>query len=76
VLLRQAGVAGSPEDPVLHKLVGALNARVNDDGSIAFDPAAAGRKTNVWCAMFAEQALRWYADWCSGTPTARIEMLV
>jgi hypothetical protein len=53
-----------------------LLGRVADDGSIVFDPAAPTREPNVWCAMFAEQALRWYADWRDHAAPARIEALV
>lgn len=50
-------------DPRLDALVDALLARVADDGSIAFQPAAERPQINVWCAMFAEQALSWYLRW-------------
>jgi hypothetical protein len=76
VLLRQQDVPGAPSDCSLDQLAGALLARVCPDGSIAFGPDAAAPQPNAWCAMFAEQALRWYADWRDGTPTARIEALV
>lgn len=47
----------------LEALVDALLARVADDGSIAFQPVAERPQINVWCAMFAEQALSWYLRW-------------
>ena len=76
LLLRQGGIAGSPSDHSLDRLAAALLRRVAHDGSIAFDPAAPTREPNVWCAMFAEQALRWYADWRENATPARIEALV
>jgi hypothetical protein len=76
VLLRQRDVPGAPSDASLDLLATALLARVCPDGSIAFDPAAVKPQPNVWCGMFAEQGLRWYADWRDGMHTARIEALV
>jgi hypothetical protein len=76
LLLRQRGIAASPSDATLDRLAGALLARVAGDGSIVFDPEAATREPNVWCAMFAEQALRWYAEWRDNAAPARIEALV
>lgn len=48
-------------------LASALIARVRDDG-IAFDPAREPDESNVWCAMFAEQALRAHAARLRGAP--------
>jgi hypothetical protein len=76
LLLRQRGIIDSPSDHSLDLLAAALLGRVADDGSIVFDPAAPTREPNVWCAMFAEQALRWYADWRDHAAPARIEALV
>jgi hypothetical protein len=76
LLLRQRGIVNSPSDHSLDLLADALLGRVADDGSIVFDPAAPTREPNVWCAMFAEQALRWYADWRDHAAPARIEALV
>ena len=76
LLLRQRGIVGAPSDYSLDLLASALLGRVARDGSIVFDPAAAMREPNVWCAMFAEQALRWYADWRENATPARIEALV
>ncbi|MEO7251464.1 MAG: hypothetical protein ABIW30_02510, partial [Arenimonas sp.] len=36
--------------------------RVSPGGAIAFRPGQMEAKANVWCAMFAEQALAWYSD--------------
>ena len=35
-----------------------------------------GKLANVWCAMFAEQALRWYAGWRNGVAPPAAEWLV
>lgn len=56
--LRVALLLQTPES-ALAPLADALLARVAADGSIAFQPAPAPQ-LNVWCAMFAEQALSWY----------------
>lgn len=48
-------------------LSSALIARVRDNG-ITFDPAREPDESNVWCAMFAEQALRAYAARLRGEP--------
>jgi hypothetical protein len=76
VLLRQEKAPAAPTDTQLERLAAALVARVDHEGTIAFDPAAASPQPNVWCAMFAEQALRWFADWRDCMPSARIEALV
>ncbi len=76
LLLRQRDIVGSPADRSLDRLAAALIGRVARDGSIVFDPAAPTPEPNVWCAMFAEQALRWYADWRENATPARIEALV
>jgi len=51
----------------LSGLATALIARVRDDG-VAFDPAREPNEANVWCAMFAEQALRGHAAQLRGEP--------
>ena len=45
----------------LDALAAALVHRVRADGSISFQPVGEREQINVWCAMFAEQALSWYA---------------
>ncbi len=45
----------------------ALLLRVHEDGSIAFSTDS-NNETNVWCAMFAEQALRLYAAYAHAQP--------
>ena len=76
LLLRQAAVAAAPIGATLDRLATALLARVARNGAIVFDPAAAAPQPNVWCAIFAEQALRWYANWRDNGPPARSETLV
>lgn len=77
-LLLQAGnVVGAPDADALGKLAGALIERVDTSGRIAFVPdASAAASPNVWCGMFAEQALRWYAAWCEGKALPGAEWLV
>ncbi|HET7844422.1 MAG TPA: hypothetical protein VFL14_09745 [Xanthomonadales bacterium] len=60
--LRARGVDGAPDADVLDGLARALVARVAPDGTIAFRVDTNERQPNAWCAMFAEQALRWHAD--------------
>lgn len=52
----------------LDPLVAALIARVQPDGAIAFQPGSTPAQWNVWCAMFAEQALSWYLIWRGAAP--------
>ena len=64
------GLAAAPDSDFaqpLARLAEVLIARVRDDG-IAFDPGRDARESNVWCAMFAEQALRAYAAQLRGEP--------
>ncbi len=76
LLLRRGNAVAAPADAQLDRLAAALIARVDSGGTIAFDPAAAPPQPNAWCAMFAEQALRWFADSREGVSRARIEALV
>jgi hypothetical protein len=66
VLLAAQGETKAPETKQLDRLAAQLIQRVAHDGSIAFRPDGAFRQCNVWCAMFAEQALSWYARWRAG----------
>lgn len=61
VFLRHHGVAGAPDPARLEAMAFALAARVDADGTIPFRTDAPPL-ANTWCAMFAEQALRWHAD--------------
>jgi len=63
VLLRACGERRAPADGVLDQLADNLVARVRGDGGIAFREGQEAPQLNVWCAMFAEQALSWYAQW-------------
>jgi hypothetical protein len=56
-------VCGAPDRQALDRLAAALTARVRSDGAIAFRPDAPALQLNTWCAMFACQALDWYARW-------------
>jgi len=77
LLLRAADVPDAPRDDALHRLAAALVARVDASGRIAFVPAAHGTaQPNVWCGMFAEQALRWHARWADGKPLPDAAWLV
>lgn len=61
LVLRRHDDANAPTPAQLDRLAHALAARVTPDGAIAFRPDAQPPLPNVWCAMFAEQALRWHA---------------
>jgi hypothetical protein len=61
----------------LQRLALALIARVDASGHIAFVPdSGTGTQPNIWCGMFAEQALRWYALRSDGKPLPAAEWLV
>ena len=63
--LRLALVLPAPHAPdaaAQARLAGNLAGRVGADGAIAFQPSQARSQGNVWCAIFAEQALAWYSD--------------
>ena len=77
LLLRAAAVPDAPNDDALHGLADALIARVDAHGRIAFVPdTSAAAQPNVWCGLFAEQALRWYARWRDGKAVPAAEWLV
>jgi hypothetical protein len=76
VQLRAQSTEGAPGDRTLSLLAGALLNRVGTDGSVSFRIDVAGREPNVWCSMFAEQALRWYAHWSEGAVLPAVEWLV
>ena len=62
LLLREIGVVEAPTAAELERLAAVLTARIDRDGRIAFLPGATPPQPNVWCGLFAEQALRWF-DW-------------
>ncbi|HET7063143.1 MAG TPA: hypothetical protein VFI49_02635 [Rudaea sp.] len=74
--LRAQSAERAPDDRALGLLAGALLSRVGADGSVTFRNDVADREPNVWCSMFAEQALRWYAQWCEGATLPAVEWLV
>ena len=74
--LRAQSVERAPDDRALAVLASALLGRVGADGSVSFRVDVADREPNVWCSMFAEQALRWYAQWSEGATLPAIEWLV
>ncbi|MBS0516216.1 MAG: hypothetical protein JSS16_12185 [Proteobacteria bacterium] len=61
LLLRQLGAAQAPGESELDRLAAILLARVETRDSLPFNADAAAQ-ANVWGTMFAEQALRWYAN--------------
>ena len=67
VLLRAHDVPGAPARERLDTLARALAARVDAQGAIPFR-SDAPPLANVWCAMFAEQALRWHASGSAPDP--------
>jgi len=74
--LRARSVQQAPDDRALGLLASALLSRVDADGSLSFRNDVAFREPNVWCSMFAEQALRWYAQWCEAATVPAAEWLV
>jgi len=74
--LRAQSVEHAPDDRTLGLLASALLGRIGADGSVSFRSDLADREPNVWCSMFAEQALRWYAQWSEGAAIPAAEWLV
>lgn|GEM_PF-833132 len=60
LVLRELGANGAPRMEILDRLAATLLARIGDRDFVIFN-ADSGAQANVWCTMFAEQALRWYA---------------
>jgi len=60
VLLRELHTAGAPSSAELDCLAETLLARIGNNDFVVFN-ADAQSHANVWCTMFAEQALRWFA---------------
>jgi hypothetical protein len=71
LLLQRHGVPGAPAAAALAPLAQALAARVQPDGSMPFRGDAAPL-ANTWCAMFAEQALRWWTQELAPDPAALV----
>ena len=76
LLLRADDIDGAPDDAALDRLAAALIARVRADGTLPFRPDVPAPQPNAWCAMFAEQALRWHALARRGLPLPHAEGLV
>jgi hypothetical protein len=76
LLLRDQSTEHAPDDRALDLLADALLGRVGTDGSVSFRNDVAAREPNVWCSIFAEQALRWYAQWSDGATLPAAEWLV
>lgn len=76
VWLRVHAPEHAPDPQVLKRLAALVAAEIRADGSMPFRPHGGAGDTNIWCALFAEQALRWWLDWQDGKTTARAEFLV
>jgi hypothetical protein len=76
LLLRAQGVESAPADDTLAALAVSLLSRVGADGSVCFRSDATAPEANVWCALFAEQALRWFSWSCDGHPLPEAQWLV
>jgi hypothetical protein len=61
VLLRNANVSEAPDQRAIDNLAQTLIARIGEQDYLAFNAESFGQP-NIWCTLFAEQALRWYAD--------------
>ena len=51
-------------------------ARLDAQGRLALRNDVSAPQPNAWCAMFAEQALRWHARWRRGERLPEAEWLV
>ena len=58
VLLRARCVDWSPDPQAMEKMRQLLARHIDATGAVPFSPRAAPPQHNVWCAMFAEQALQ------------------
>ncbi len=76
VWLRVHAPEHAPDPPVMERLAALVASEIRADGSIPFRPHGGAGDTNIWCALFAEQALRWWLDLQDGSATARAEFLV
>lgn len=76
LLLRGDQVPGAPSAETLQILAGVLSERVGEGGGLAFCRRDAAAGANVWCTLFAEQALRWYARSAAGQPLPPASALV
>lgn len=76
VWLRVHAPEHAPDPLLLDRLAALVANEIRADGSIPFRPHGGAGDTNIWCALFAEQALRWWLDLHDGKATARAEYLV
>lgn len=76
VWLRVHAPEHAPDPVLMERLAALVAAEIRADGSIPFRPHGGDDDTNVWCALFAEQALRWWLALQDGKATARAEFLV
>ncbi len=74
--LRVLLLAGDAEGADVERVAANLADRVDAAGRLPFRLDVAAPQPNVWCAMFAEQALRWYAQARRGEPLPAAEWLV
>lgn len=76
VWLQVHAPAHAPDPCLTERLAALVAAETRADGSIPFRPHGGAGDTNIWCALFAEQALRWWLALQDGKATARAEFLV
>lgn len=76
VWLQQHAPAHAPVAAAMAHLAELVAKEVRADGSMPFRPQGGRGDTNIWCALFAEQALRWWIDHQDGKASARGEFLV
>lgn len=74
--LRVLLLCGDAGGAAVERVAQALCARVDQAGRLPFRVDVPAPQPNVWCAMFAEQALRWYARAQRGQPLPAAEWLV
>lgn len=74
--LRVLLLCGEDLDDDGRRVSAALIARVDAAGRLPFRVDVAAPQPNVWCAMFAEQALRWQVRAQRGEPLPAAEWLV
>lgn len=74
LLLRELNAARAPDRHELDRLADTLIARIDPRGFLPFNTDTSAQ-ANVWGTMFAEQALRWYANPAS-TPRPSAAALV
>lgn len=76
VLLRARGVAGAPSLERLEALADTLVRRLLPSGAMPFRADIATPQANLWCSMFAEQGLHWFALHVRGDAVPDAEWLV